>query len=244
MAFGKRARPNYQAINPALGPSDPIAYLAILDRVGWVLIAVGIIDIGFMIYCIAQKQSYSSSFNIFSLIAGIFLVRGSLRAASLVRRFGMFMLTGMLGILVAFPFLEPFGLIVEVARLYPAAFITTSVFAAFGLGLLFWVVRELGKEPVQAALATSGQKRHDARIPAAAGIGLVVVLVGALSFTRGGQTAKQAMSMAETQVGPGYRFCVTSIGWSSSNGSKSVSAVVTAWNEKEIRNIPVHWETK
>ncbi len=46
-------------------------YRAILKRVGLVLIAVGLCDIIFMIYCVSQGQSYSSSFNIFAVIAGV-----------------------------------------------------------------------------------------------------------------------------------------------------------------------------
>ena len=66
----------------------------ILKRVGAVLLAVGLIDIAVMIYCIANRISYASSFSIFAVVAGIFLLRGSLRAASIVRRFAVFMLSG------------------------------------------------------------------------------------------------------------------------------------------------------
>lgn len=62
-------------------------HLSVLRRTGLVLVAVGIVDIGLMIYAITSRVSYSSSLNIFAVIAGIFLVRGSLRAASVVRSF-------------------------------------------------------------------------------------------------------------------------------------------------------------
>ena len=60
------------------------AYVHILKRVGGVLLVVGLIDIGVMIYCAVNRISYSSSFNVFAVIAGIFLLRGSLGAASIV----------------------------------------------------------------------------------------------------------------------------------------------------------------
>ena len=48
----------------------------ILRRVGLVLIAFGMLDIGVMIYCIANAINYSSSFNVFAVIAGIYVGRG------------------------------------------------------------------------------------------------------------------------------------------------------------------------
>jgi hypothetical protein len=60
-------------------------HIPILKCVGGVLLIVGLVDIAVMIYCIANRISYSSSFNIFAVVAGIFLLRGNLRAASLVR---------------------------------------------------------------------------------------------------------------------------------------------------------------
>jgi hypothetical protein len=56
-------------------------YRGILKCVGGVLIVIGLIDIAVMIYCIVNRISYSSSFNIFAVIAGILSMRGGLKAA-------------------------------------------------------------------------------------------------------------------------------------------------------------------
>jgi hypothetical protein len=48
--------------------------------------------------------------------------------------------------------------------------------------------------------------------------------------------------MAEELVGPGYQLHVSSMRVSRSGHTESVSGVVTAWNDKEIRDIAVHWE--
>ena len=125
----------------------------ILKRVGAVLLAVGLIDIAVMIYCIANRISYSSSFNIFAVVAGIFLLRGSLRAASIVRWFSVFMLSGFVALLIAWPLMQPVGLTLTQIRLNPRTSIATFAFLAFVLGLLFWLARELGREPVLAARA-------------------------------------------------------------------------------------------
>lgn len=60
---------------------------AVLKRVGLVLVAVGLADVAVMIYCIATRQSYSSSINVFAVAAGVFLIRGSLAAAHWVACF-------------------------------------------------------------------------------------------------------------------------------------------------------------
>ena len=73
-------------------------HLQIMGRVGKVLIVVGLIDICLMVYCIANGKGYSSSLNIFALAGGIFLWRGSMRAARLVTRYSAFVLAGGLGL--------------------------------------------------------------------------------------------------------------------------------------------------
>ena len=67
----------------------------VLRRVGWTLIVLGTLDIVYMVYCIVDRVPYSSSLNIFAVIAGIFLVRGHLGAARLVAGFLAFALSAM-----------------------------------------------------------------------------------------------------------------------------------------------------
>jgi hypothetical protein len=217
-------------------------HTAILKRAGIVLVVVGLIDIAVMIYCIVKQISYSSSFNIFAVIAGIFLMRGSLQAASIVRWFAVFMLSAFVALLFAFPFLQPVSLTLMQLRLDPVASVATVAFMAFVLGLLAWLIRELGSEPIQAARASAGRKQRDMRIPAAAGVGLVVVIGTFLALLLGGESANRAKSLAEQQAGPGYRYHVSSLNIVTNREGTIVSGEVTAWNDKEIRNIPVRWE--
>lgn len=216
----------------------------ILKRVGAVLLIVGLIDIAVMIYCIANSISYSSSFNIFAIGAGFFLLRGSLRAASIVRWFAVFMLASFVASLIAWPFMQPFALTLTQFRLNPDKSFATFAFMAFVLGLLVWLTRELGREPVLVARASAGMKQRDMRIPVAVGVGLVIVMGIFMALLLGGESADRAKSMAEQQVGPGYRFHVNSLHIAKNNQGTFVSGVVTAWNDNEIRNLPVHWEER
>jgi len=216
---------------------------AILRRVGAVLVVVGLIDIAVMIYCIVNRISYTSSFNIFAVIVGIFLLCGSLRAASIVRWLSAFFLGGVITALIALPFLQPLDLTRTQFRLNPLAFLAAVAIGAFVLCLLIWVTRELGSQPVQAALASAGIKRRSMRIPAVAGVGLVVVLsIFLVVLLQLGDTAEHAESIAQRELGAGYHFHVRSLNIVEKSGVKSVSGVVTAWNENEVIDVPVHWE--
>lgn len=219
-------------------------HIPILKRAGAVLLVFGLIDIAVMIYCIANHISYSSSFNIFAVVAGIFLLRGSLRAASIVRWFAVFILTAFVAFLVAWPFMQPFALTLTQVRLNPGMSFITFVFVAFLLTLLAWLIRELGREPVMAARASAGKKQRNMRIPIAVGVGLVIVMGIFMTLLLGSGWADRAKDIAAQQVGPGYRFHVNSLNIARSNQTTSVSGVVIAWNDNEILHLPVQWEER
>jgi hypothetical protein len=222
---------------------DSQSHTSILKRIGAVLVGVGVIDIAVMIYCMVNRIAYSSSLNLFAVIAGIVLMRGGLKTAMGVRWLGTLMLSAFAALLVVWPFTQPLGLTLLQIRLHPGGFLADTALMALTLGLLFWVIRELGREPIQAARDAAGLKRRDMRIPAALGVGLLAAAGIGEYLILGGESAERAKSIAEAQVGAGYHFHVSSLRIIESPRLKSVSGVVTAWNDKEIKDIPVHWET-
>jgi hypothetical protein len=216
--------------------------MPILTRVGKVLIAIGIIDIGVMIYCITNKIPYSSSFNIFAVVAGVFLSRGSLRAASIVRWFSVFSLCAFAAMAVAWPIVQPLDLTLTQARLSPVSTSLTAAFLAFLCALLYWLAKSLGDSSVLDALAAAGRKRRSMRVAAFSGVALVIALSTFMSLLLGGESAKKATQMAQEELGPGYKFYVSSLSIASGSAGTSVRAVVTAWNSSEVRNVPVSWQ--
>jgi hypothetical protein len=218
------------------------AYRPVLKRVGSVLVVVGLIDIAWMIYCIVHKMSYQSSLNLFAVIAGVLLMRGSLRTAATVRWFGIFFLTAGIAMFIAWPAIQPLDLTLTRIRLNPVGFVVSTVLVVFLFALLYWVIRELGRDAVRMAIDSAGLKRRDMRLPAALGVALVIVLAISLNVLLRGTSAERAKSMAEEQAGSGYKFHVSSLRISRVGVSESASGVVTAWNDKEIKDIPVHWE--
>src|SRR5690349_5809906 len=124
------------------------SYLSILKRVGKVLIIIGVVDIGVMIYCIVNRISYSSSFNIFAVIAGIFLLRGSLRSAAIVTWMAAFFGAACVGMPIAVALILPIDLTLLQARLEPLNFFSSTLMWLFISALLYWVVKQLHSEPV------------------------------------------------------------------------------------------------
>lgn len=220
---------------------DPNAYISILRRTGMVLIAVGVVDIGAMVYCMVNAIAYSSSLNVFAVVAGVFLVRGSLAAAGLVRWFSVFLLAALGALVLAWPVLQPFDLTLTQVRVSPIASSLSALLVAAVIGLSVWVQRQLGRPPVLAATLAAGKTVRSMKFPAAAGLALVALLGIVVPVMLSGESGNKAKAIAQAQLGAGYKYHVSSMSVSSSSRGTSGSARVTAWNEREVRVVPVEW---
>jgi hypothetical protein len=217
------------------------SYRAILWRVGLALVVVGCVDIASMVYCIVHRMSYRSSLNLFAVIAGILLMRGSLRTATAVRWFGMFFFSAGVAMLLLWETLQPVSLTLTEFRLAPARFTGLAALMLSLLAFFYWGIRELGRNEVQLASLAARVRSRNMRFPAVLGVALVVALIVTLNVFINGETGHRMEMMAEKQVGSGYKFHVTSLSVSNPGPNESVSGVVTAWNDSEIRDIPIHW---
>lgn len=220
------------------------AHISILKRVGTVLTVVGVFDIAVMIYCLANGISYSSSFNIFAVIAGIFLRKGSLRAASLVRWFSAFLFAALISLVVAWPFLQPLDLTLTQLRLKPVSFFFTLLFLVFLLSLLYWVIKELVSDAVLDAQGKQLAKLRAVILPAVIGITLFVGVAVIMPVFFNGDAERRAKEMAAEQLGNGYAYHVNSMHFSKSSEGTRYSSIVTAWNKNSIEQVNVRWEEK
>ncbi|MBJ7575463.1 hypothetical protein [Luteimonas sp. MC1828] len=213
-------------------------YRAILKKVGFALVAFGLVDIAFMMYSVLNGQSYSSSFNIFAVIAGVLLIRGSLGTVRVVTWLSAFMLTGFIGAIVLIvPFLQPIGLLVAQTKINPVPSILLWLMAAVVLALLGWSYRQLRSAPVLDALKASGRSTAMPKVAIGAGITLVGFLAVMLNMTLNGAAGAKAIELARQQLGPSYNYATQSIQWGGGYGR----AVVAAYNDNEIKYIPVEW---
>ncbi len=213
-------------------------YRVILKKVGYAWVAFGLVDIAFMIYSIAHGQSYSSSFNIFAVIAGIFLIRGSLGATTLITRLAAFMLMGFIGVILLFLFLQPIGLFVVQAKLHPIGTAILWLMAIAVLLLLGWSYSQLRSPPVLEARKASGRNIAAPKVAVAFGVALVMFLAIMLGMTLHGATGAKAIELARRQLGPSYKYSAQSF----STGAGHTSAIVAAYNDHEIKYVPVEWD--
>jgi hypothetical protein len=68
-------------------------YHRILRKAGWVLILGGLAEISYTIHCIANQQHCASGGGILGVVAGIFLLKGSLKASRIISWFTAFFST-------------------------------------------------------------------------------------------------------------------------------------------------------
>jgi hypothetical protein len=214
------------------------SYRDILKKVGIAWVVFGLADIVFMIYTIAHGRSYSSSFNIFAVIVGIFLIRGSLGATRLVTWFSAFTLTAFIGVLLVFPFLQPIGFLLLQAKLDPLGSAITWLMSAIVLALLGWSYRQLRSPAVLEARRSSGRTTAAPKLAFGLGAALVVFLAIMLGMTLKGATGAKAVELARQQLGPDYKYLTQSF----SSGGGHTSAVVAAYNDHEIKYVPVAWD--
>lgn len=208
-----------------------------LRRVGWALVAVGLIDIAFMVYCIMNEISYRSSLNVFAVIAGILLVRKSMRTANVVSFFAAFMMAGAMGALVLFPLLVPFDFLITMLRLSPLSLVSSVLVGIAFLLLAFWVYRNLTAPEVMEARRAAGVNAKPPIAGFIAGGVLVVGLFTIMTLVMHGSSSEIAIEKARAETGPGYSYYVTSMSWSGDSGR----ATVTAYNDTEVRDVNVQW---
>lgn len=221
-------------------------YRTILKRVGIVLIAVGILDIAYFFYYTSQEQSFSSSLRdnyssngLVIVVAGVFLLRGSLRAVEIVRWFAAFGISNLVSnIFILLPFLKPAELWAIEFRLYPVSLCLSFLVKIMSIALLCWIYIQLRAAPVISASLKSGYSASTAKFAFILGVASIVLLTGIMQFTVNSPAGTKAVELARSQYGDNYKYHVTGMRWSNGN----VKANLTAYNEQEIKAVQVEWK--
>ncbi|MEM9089456.1 MAG: hypothetical protein AAGC93_12010 [Cyanobacteria bacterium P01_F01_bin.53] len=215
----------------------------ILKRCGAILVAFGFLDLAITLYCTINEILYPSKFSfIAAVIAGGALLADNLRAATFVRWFSALGFGGLLTFILTFPFLQPLDLTLTYLRLEPATILPGMVAAVVLLVVLFWVCCELGRKPVQAAMRAARIQPFDIGIAAVLGVLLVGGAVAAVTFLLNGEDVGRIEKLAQQRLGLEYQYHVSSLNVSQGSRGTKVEGVITAWNENEIKQIPINWE--
>jgi hypothetical protein len=119
------------------------------------------------------------------------------------------------------------------------------VLAVVVIAFLLWTFRSLTSSPVRDLMEQGGiDYKSFWRNPSKGfwiGACLAIVLFVFVSVFTHGETAEEAKQRAVSQIGPGYEFHVKSVNISSDSRGKFVHAVVTAYNDEEIKQLEVRW---
>lgn len=221
-------------------PTDT-AHRPHLRRTGLALLIVGSVDIAAWLVCLALDVPYLSSFNIFAALGGIFLLRGSLRAASIVRRMAVSMLALLGAVVLLSPLMQPPGLTLAMARGHAALAALGGVLLVFTVVLMAWLARELGAPAVRAAIAAAGLRQRSTRWPIAMGIGVAVLLAAMGTALQHTDAAARAISEARAANGDGYHYHLGLIQVRQTPAGHEVYGTVSAWNGHELKSVPFHW---
>jgi hypothetical protein len=201
----------------------------ILHRVGLALFAFGLLDIGVMIYCLANEVSYSSSFNIFAVISGIYLWRGHPWYVKWVTRAAGFYAAAFCTMVFIAPFIFPMDLGALEFRLHPAAAIVGAMVTIGVVMFLIWVYRELRQAPVLGTYTAAGYS--PGTFWAAPLCGTTLALgIGVLFVFLMHEDGQKAIALATAKTGPGYHYFVTNL---SSTGNQG-AAEVLAYDDQSI----------
>jgi len=190
-----------------------------------------------MAYCIANTISYSSSFNIFAVIAGVFLMKGGIKTARIIRWFSVFLVICFTAMTLLMPFSMPLDLLTMQIKLNPMAALGSYLFNIVFMGILIWIYFQLSSPQ---ALEKSGQAGYNTTKPKSAfyaAISFVVLGVVLFFITMNGESVQIARSLAKEQLGSNYNYHTSSFRASGDHGA----AVVTAYNASEIKNVQVKW---
>jgi len=183
-----------------------------------------------MIYCIANRISYSSSFNIFAVIAGILLYRGGLTAARVVAWFAAFMFIAFATLLLAFPFIEPLGLLITQLKLNPLGMLVSAAFMAAVLGLLIWLYKQLTNHAVVEARREAGLSTSKPKVAYVLGALLPISLGVVMYMANNGESGQLVKAKAKEVYGDKYEYHINSMNWASGQ----VSAQLVAFNDREV----------
>ncbi|KXZ69015.1 hypothetical protein [Acinetobacter venetianus] len=206
-------------------------------KVGITLLVIGGVDILVMIYCIINEIGYSSIFNIFSLIAGIFLIKGSIKTARIVRWSSVFFFIMIIGAVVGISLIMPFDLLKLQIKLNAWSAVGLFLFLLIFLSLMIWIYRQLSTADALRLFARAGYKIDRPLSAYLSGAFVLIVMIGMSTLIGGSESGKKAKELAQQQLGNGFQYYVSSISSSGNSGQ----ANVIAYSHKEIRKVQVNW---
>ena len=215
----------------------------ILRRAGVVLLVAGAVDIAYMIWCLSTGASYSYSMTIPAIIAGVLLIRGSLKAA--------FVLIWIAAILLpmalasgAMSLMQPFDLTLTELRLAPATHFGAALPLVIFCGLLYWLLQQLGRQPVQSAIQATRGRKPSTNVALTIGVVLSMLALTGKQLAQNGDLSPKAEQLAREKHGAQFRYHVIGLTPRDDMEGTFVEAKVKAWNQGSVDTVDVFWKEK
>jgi len=223
----------------------------ILTRVGIVLIAVGILEFAYFWSTLDDPQcilssnpspTSSSPGSAILVVLGVLFLRGNLQIVPLVTWLAALILAYFASNLIRLPFLFPTDFWVMAFRVDPVGNFMPTLVKIMAIAVAFWVYTQLRAAPIVSALVRSDHSYSAPPLKLAFILGIVLVAVPlSLKFfylTPDSAIEAKAVEIARTEYGEGYKYFVRGI--IESNGQ--IRACLSAYNEQELKVVPVEWE--
>lgn len=215
------------------------AQFTVMRRAGATLAVIGLLDIASCVVSIAHGASYSSSLNVFALVAGVLVYRGSGSAARLVVKGLSFLLGGFLLLPLVTPAITPTRLawlLLKRSPWHAAAGLTVYVSL---LAVMYWIRQTLGELPIHGGQMKAPPLHRS--LPAGLGAAIPLLLAVILPVSMAGPAGRRAVAEAARKVGPGYSFHVQQMSTSINTSGTRGRATVVAYSDAEIRYVAVEW---
>ena len=131
----------------------------------------------------------------------------------------------------------PLQLLVTQVKLNPAGMLGSYALSPIFFGVLIWVYMQLSAPNALAKLEHAGYKTGKPKSALFAALGMMVLGGVMFGFLFNSDSAAKAKALAKEQLGSNYEYHISSLNISGNKGS----AVVTAYNSNEIKNVQVKW---
>jgi len=204
-----------------------------LRRAGLALAVIGVLDIASCALAVSRGRGYSSSLNVFALVAGVMVYRRHIGAARFVVRGLSFLLGGFLLVPLVIPAFTPLRLLWVQMVLFPVPFAEAAAVYVGLIAALYWIRQTVAGVPLYgpARRVEPLHRSTAARVGAAIPLGLAVVFPLFMNSAAG----RRAVAEARRQLGPHYSFHVTRLNQSTGG----CTATVVAYTDAEIRELEV-----
>lgn len=222
-------------------------YLKVLRRCGCVLFALGSIDLAAVLVetNLLKASTLQGDFltvrAVGVFIAGMVLWTGSHGAAYVIRWLSLFVLSGAIVGSSMLLLLQPLGLTVAIVERATPDVIIRILMYSLGVAICYWLQRQLVSDAVVQELRRWGTEIGSMKSAPYLAVTLVLVFVfeNVLSVSR---EREHAVNLAERQFGERYRYYARSVSVREGRNGKSFSANVVAWDDHELKSIPVSWQ--